>query len=39
MDDIVFKSTSPQQLKNFIDLMASEFEKNMIRELSYFLGF
>ncbi|KAL1213607.1 Retrovirus-related Pol polyprotein from transposon RE2 [Cardamine amara subsp. amara] len=38
VDDIVFGSTSQEQLQHFITTMTHEFEMSMVGELSYFLG-
>ena len=38
VDDIIFGSTNQDFCEEFGNMMASEFEMSMIRELSYFLG-
>ena len=38
VDDIVFGSTSQENLQHFITMMTQEFEMSMVGELSYFLG-
>jgi len=38
VDDIVFGSTSPANVKEFIQVMEKEFEMSMIGELTCFLG-
>ncbi|CAA0807006.1 cysteine-rich RLK (RECEPTOR-like protein kinase) 8, partial [Striga hermonthica] len=38
VDDIIFGSTSKKLINHFIKLMSSEFEMNLVGELSYFIG-
>ncbi|KAL5578552.1 hypothetical protein UlMin_020251 [Ulmus minor] len=38
VDDIIFGSTCELKVKEFIDIMSSEFEMSMVGELNYFLG-
>ncbi|TYK04104.1 Cysteine-rich RLK (RECEPTOR-like protein kinase) 8 [Cucumis melo var. makuwa] len=38
VDDIIFRGFPRELIKNFIDIMQSEFEMSMIGELSSFLG-
>ena len=38
VDDIIFRSTKDKYCKEFEELMKSEFEMSMIRELTFFLG-
>ena len=38
MDDIVFGSTSPMKVEEFVDEMKKEFKMSMVGELNYFLG-
>jgi len=38
VDDIIFGSTKDKYCKDFEELMKSEFEMSMMRELTFFLG-
>ena len=38
-DDIIFGATNESMCNDFSDMMKSEFEMSMIRELKFFLGF
>ncbi|KAL5574096.1 hypothetical protein UlMin_023693 [Ulmus minor] len=38
VDDIIFGSTCELKVKEFLDIMSSEFEMSMVGELNYFLG-
>lgn len=38
MDDILFKSTNQEFREEFGEIIGSEFEMSMIKELSFFVG-
>ena len=38
IDGIVFGSTSPSKVQEFVNQMREEFEMNMVSELNFFLG-
>ena len=38
VDDIVFGSTSPSKVQEFVNQMREEFEMSMVSELNFFLG-
>ena len=37
-DDIVFGSTSPSKVQEFVNQMKEEFEMSIVGELNFFLG-
>jgi hypothetical protein len=39
VDDIIFDSTNQNSCEEFSRLMVQKFEKSMMGELNYFLGF
>lgn len=38
VDDIIFGSTSSEEIGNFVNIMTTEFEMSMIGDLNFFLG-